>query len=969
MKKIYLISLTIIFTALFFPIKSQAGHILSNYPEISTILNTGDSLLLLREVDSAREQYQRAFNFCEASSDVFFYIEYKLAYSYRIEQDYNTSVKLVSELYKEILANPTSDSAFRLLLEAEVFCSDKENVLTEIRSEDIEDQFNKRVNSFTRWGRTRMYYLLSKCFLSDLNFSKSSMYSRQVINSEFSDPYSIDLASVVYMLSLIEQKEHQRAVELGLEYLHDNNGFLDTIFIYHKLGFSYLLLRNYENALQMFTKQLEIAEKHKKGVLSDIHISIANCYILMGEKDEAYKYYSNAYKITHSELTSTPKLINSINGMLYYYYKTQEYEQTRKYLEELSSLIRKVKINKWGELDASVRLVRGWRRLNENDKAISEANYILSKQQIYNSESWYDLHQVMRSRGVAYYKIWAKDSSDVSLLLTSYNDFKESVRLAKNMFNSVQTKTERYRQVSDLKQDYNNVIICGIELYYRTDSTDLMKELYDYVEDSKGLMFRYNMHNSQAIRSAGIPPELEQMEGAFKSEIVNLRRDVENLSKTEIESEEGRKKIVELNRFVNSYDSLKSTFKEEYSDYFELLNTSNKNALKTTREKLVEDQVLIDYYTGENRLFAFFISQDSTIFMEIPVQKSFLEDIVAYRKLIENPQQKGSYRENFQKFVSLSHNLYQNLLGPFEKLIKDKRLIILPHVELNYIPFETLVVDTASAMVELNYSELKYLLNTNPVSVIYTGQQLKKTKKKINTNSKYIGFAPTYSNNTIRISALEGADQEVGSISKFFNGKNYTGKEANKDQFLNEAPKYPIVHMAMHTIINEEDPMFSQLLFSSEKSQELDTLFIYELFGHRFETDLLVISGCNSGYGALNPGEGILNLARTFFYSGIDNIIVTQWAIADKSSSQLMQSFYKHFSEGMPADRALQKAKIDYLKNADPMRHHPYYWSGYELVGDSVYSVKTFKYSFVIYLLSVLLLLSLILVYIKKARK
>jgi CHAT domain-containing protein len=96
---------------------------------------------------------------------------------------------------------------------------------------------------------------------------------------------------------------------------------------------------------------------------------------------------------------------------------------------------------------------------------------------------------------------------------------------------------------------------------------------------------------------------------------------------------------------------------------------------------------------------------------------------------------------------------------------------------------------------------------------------------------------------------------------------------------------------------------------------------------------LAVLSACNTGGGKLERGEGIISLARGFFYAGIPSVVMTLWEIEDHSSADLMGLFYKNLKAGYPNDIALQMAKVSYLEKAGKLLSHPYFWAGYVNIG------------------------------------
>ena len=132
------------------------------------------------------------------------------------------------------------------------------------------------------------------------------------------------------------------------------------------------------------------------------------------------------------------------------------------------------------------------------------------------------------------------------------------------------------------------------------------------------------------------------------------------------------------------------------------------------------------------------------------------------------------------------------------------------------------------------------------------------------------------------------------------------------------------------------------------------------------ETDLLVLSACQTALGEVRNGEGIQGLRRAFELSGVRTLICTLWSVQDDACAILMERFYKNLLKNdMNKLLALKKAQeyvkemdmselIDYYKQAAPEYaktleetydtpqlmaerpfEHPYYWAGYILQGDT----------------------------------
>ncbi len=140
----------------------------------------------------------------------------------------------------------------------------------------------------------------------------------------------------------------------------------------------------------------------------------------------------------------------------------------------------------------------------------------------------------------------------------------------------------------------------------------------------------------------------------------------------------------------------------------------------------------------------------------------------------------------------------------------------------------------------------------------------------------------------------------------------------------------------MHTLLNDRFPMHSKMIFSTEPdSSEDGFLNTYEIYGIPLKAKMVVLSSCNSGSGYLHEGEGILSLARGFAYSGSKSVLLSMWEIEDRSGSEIIKNFYRYIKRGYSKSSALKKARIKFLKNADQLRSHPYFWSAYVLYGDN----------------------------------
>jgi CHAT domain-containing protein len=362
-----------------------------------------------------------------------------------------------------------------------------------------------------------------------------------------------------------------------------------------------------------------------------------------------------------------------------------------------------------------------------------------------------------------------------------------------------------------------------------------------------------------------------------------------------------KNKIYELK---NNLSKIQDSIKEQNQTYYQL-NVKSFD-IANLRKSLHADELLVKYILTDSYLYTFLISRNN---IEV-IPKLEKTKVVGTLKTCLNAlkQRKPNYQESFQDLSLLLFNkiAYQDY----------KKLIIIPDGALNYFPFEVL----DAKMPRISYAS-SMLLYQEQITIPLTSENLN------------IGAFSASNNN----SKLPKVSDEILDILKIFQGKAFLN--ASKTDFLKEANSYNILHLAMHSNIDELQPEFSSLNFYGENDNKL---FISELYIESLKANMVVLSACDTGNGFYENGEGVISMSRAFNYAGIPSTVMSLWKVDDKATATIMTFFYKHLKDGETKDEALKNAKLDYLENTkDELLKHPYYWSGFVVTGNTDALVKS----------------------------
>ena len=96
------------------------------------------------------------------------------------------------------------------------------------------------------------------------------------------------------------------------------------------------------------------------------------------------------------------------------------------------------------------------------------------------------------------------------------------------------------------------------------------------------------------------------------------------------------------------------------------------------------------------------------------------------------------------------------------------------------------------------------------------------------------------------------------------------------------------------------------------------------------ETELVVLSACETALGHYRLGEGVYGLPRSFIQSGAENIIMSIWEVGDRETEEFMSLFYKKLFNGNSIRGAFNSTQ----QMIKEKYKHPYYWGAFIMIGN-----------------------------------
>ena len=408
--------------------------------------------------------------------------------------------------------------------------------------------------------------------------------------------------------------------------------------------------------------------------------------------------------------------------------------------------------------------------------------------------------------------------------------------------------------------------------------------------------------------------------------------------------------------------------------------------LDELRATLQPDETYMRMTIVSDDIFMFYADQTEAKTYRIALNERELDQMVDTIRASISAYENGQY-VTYPFDIEAARSLYSDLFGPVsDNLAGKKHLIFEPDGAMLRLPINLLVADDASVSQYLarmeapdsdpfDFSGVKWLGRDIDISTAVSARSFADARQapQSNASRQYLGMGKNLPilastkvarirgnsqnmnancewplsqwNSPISDRELLEAQSLVGAgISDVLTGAAFTDTAILSNDEISD---YRILHFATHGLVtapNPSCPAKPSLLTSFGDNNSDGLLAFDEIFDLKLDADIVILSACdtagkasieatrNAGVSS-GGGTALDGLVRSFIGAGGRSILASHWPAPDdfRATERLINGLFSD-GRGQSITEALRQSQLELMD--DPLTSHPYYWSGFALIGD-----------------------------------
>jgi CHAT domain-containing protein/Flp pilus assembly protein TadD len=747
------------------------------------------------------------------------------------------------------------------------------------------------------------------------------------------------------------EKYALRAMALSKQIFNENSvKYAESLKLYANI---HTAIGDYATALQSMSRVIEIYKLH----FGENHIQVANALndlalIRFNSKSDPIQVEADLLKslsiIKINLDADNPVYADVLRNLCLFYLETGKYELSEKSLEEAHEIWRKI----YGAKDRHA------------------ADYFYLKGMLYyKRKQFYDAKETFEKSKEIYETSFSKNHPDytkalaksgqMSFILKQYDEairiynetIEQNLFFIKDQFPSL-SEREKSKYWSFINIDFEFYYSMVNELAYKRP--ELIAKMYDMQMATKAILLSSSLKIKKRILNSGNKLLIDNfVTWQNKKELLLTLQSMsaEQLTASGQNIETLKKEIEAIEKYLSeTSEEFVSAFEKDLTISYKTLSSQlkpNEAAIEIVRfRKFTTDFTDTVYYA------ALILSKES----KYPKYVNLSNGLQLENKFLK-------YYRNAIRYDFKDEYSYKNYWLPIANELPNNinTLYVAADGVYNQINLETIHNGSSYLIEKFNF-----------INIANTKDIIENKQKTVAKNNLYknvlIGNPLFYSNNSDTLiktqtwKQLPGAQAEISNIETIFKN-NKIPYEKYQDVFATEEvlksfqnPK--ILHIATHGYFL---PNLAQSGFDSELSMDINVnplyrsglllvnggelmnemnverindedgvLTAYEAMNLNLdETELVVLSACETGLGEVQLGEGVFGLQRSFIVAGSKNLIMSLFKVNDDVTNELMSEFYKGVTTHGNKRKAFNDAKLSILKKYN----NRLYWGAFVLVG------------------------------------
>ncbi|HSB92076.1 MAG TPA: tetratricopeptide repeat protein, partial [Flavitalea sp.] len=540
-----------------------------------------------------------------------------------------------------------SDSALICYREAEKIYSQHPGVA------EAERLFNKMGVLYYEAGdfRKSIPYFLKALSLVDSTGSTSKYF---VVN------YKNNIASAYRKL-----QEYDRALDIyqSLLPLH-----LYEDELRHNIGVTFLESGNARDAIRQL---LQVRYRN-----ATIYNDLARAYILDSKSDTAVHFLELAYN------TYAPNLVQD----------RPDHATTLKISGDLRSL--------QGKYAEAIRFYH--HAILEIYPVFKDSTTTSNPVTFNGTYNFYFLFDALKLKATNYEKLYHQ-THEAKNLEHAFSAYESAIFLASHMERLYGTDESRLFVKRTAEPVYSEAVEVGIELASIRNDSSVRNRLFVIMENSKASVLEADVYTLALNNVKGMPGRLLSEERSHKSLLSSLQLKLAQASDTN---------TIEILRSQIQKASLDLTHVQEQldqSEAYQALRFANRNPNPAIiqQELIGPDEIILSFYLTNKHLVCYYISKEENGSVITNTDSSFIEMIRELRAELVAPD--GG---NLAQFKIFSTALHHSLIEPvLQRIPLPKHLVIIPHKEISYVPFEMLTDNGGQPIVNNHAISYQYSIN------------------------------------------------------------------------------------------------------------------------------------------------------------------------------------------------------------------------------------------------------------------